>query len=138
MTHAKPILVAVAVLGLLAASLFAFSTSSKNKKQIVSSTKTENCVASSMTPPPTTNASDQASLSLVVITHLATIPAGTHADIFLKSYNGKTATGSILYAGQYGDYNFTANKTNQDQEMSSSTGAHDNGWKLTSFKVCKP
>ena len=63
---------------------------------------------------------------------ITNVPAGTHADINIKTYNGSTAAGSTIYAGTYGSYNFTAMKDKSINEPSNRIN-----WVITSFTPCK-
>ena len=43
---------------------------------------------------------------ITVVAQLTDVPAGTGVDVFLSSYDSKTANGSSIYTGNYGKYNF--------------------------------
>lgn len=65
-----------------------------------------------------------------VATSIIDVPAGTNVDVYFKSFDNTNATGTAIYAGKYGTYNFTAIKT---QTGPSYTG----GWTITHFAACK-
>ena len=53
------------------------------------------------------------------------VPAGTHVDVSVASYNGTdTVKGSLLYSGQYGSYNVTLTKQNDGWRYTQFTGCH--------------
>lgn len=76
--------------------------------------------------------SDENNLASAASDEITNVPAGTHTDINIKTYNGSTATGSTLYAGSYGSYNFTAKKNKSIPEPSNQIN-----WVITSFIPCK-
>ena len=59
------------------------------------------------------------------------VPAGTNVDVFFKTFTASKATGSAVYSGSYGKYNFTAEHTQND------AGGYTGGWKITQFAACK-
>ena len=63
-------------------------------------------------------------LSYAVMSSIIDVPAGTNVDIYFKSFNDTQATGTSVYQGTYGSYNFTAEKK-------------PTGWIITSFDPCK-
>jgi hypothetical protein len=60
------------------------------------------------------------------------VPAGTNVTAYIKTYDGKIATGSSVYSGKYGTYNFTAKKLHDN-----SVNDYVGGWKITALEVCK-
>lgn len=68
--------------------------------------------------------SDQNNIVNTLTAQLTDVPAGTGANVVFSTYNEKTATGTEVYDGDYGSYNFSIKKD------SSST------WKITSFEQC--
>jgi len=76
--------------------------------------------------------SDEFNLSNAAVSEITNVPAGTNADVNIKTYNGSTATGSTIYAGTYGSYNFTAKKDKSIKEPSNQIN-----WIITSFVPCK-
>ncbi|MDB5182504.1 MAG: hypothetical protein JWO47_288 [Candidatus Saccharibacteria bacterium] len=67
-----------------------------------------------------------------VVLSIIDVPAGTNVDVLLKSFSSKNATGTAVYTGKYGRYNFTAQKTS-----SNSSDSYTGGWKITHFEACK-
>lgn len=67
---------------------------------------------------------DQNNISLALTSQLIDVPAGTGADIVFSTYDEKTATGTEVYDGDYGSYNFAIKKD------ASAT------WNITSFEQC--
>ena len=63
-------------------------------------------------------------LSYAVMSSIIDVPAGTNVDIHFKSFTGTQATGTSVYQGTYGSYNFAAEKKPA-------------GWIITSFDPCK-
>jgi hypothetical protein len=59
------------------------------------------------------------------------VPAGTNFDVFVNSYSATTATGTAIYTGKYGSYNFTAT-----HDATNSNDAYTAGWKVTKFEAC--
>lgn len=59
------------------------------------------------------------------------VPAGTNFDVFVNSYSGTDATGTAIYNGKYGSYNFTAT-----HDTANSNDAYTAGWKVTKFEAC--
>ncbi len=68
---------------------------------------------------------DQTGLENALVTQLTDVPAGTTTEINVATYANNKATGSETYGGDYGHYNFEAEK-----EASGS-------WKVVSFVSCK-
>ena len=58
------------------------------------------------------------------------IPAGTNVDVHLKTFSSTAATGTAVYDGTYGSYNFVATKT-------AASDGFTNGWQINEFKACK-
>jgi hypothetical protein len=60
------------------------------------------------------------------------VPAGTNVYVHLKTYNGDTATGTSMYSGTYGSYNFTIKNLNKNDG-----NTYVGGWRITKFETCK-
>ena len=75
---------------------------------------------------------EQTYIANAAIANIIDIPAGTHVDVYLKTYDGSTATGTSIYAGKYGSYNFTAEKTGTETNNS-----YQGNWKIDAFAACK-
>jgi len=71
------------------------------------------------------SASEQNAVGEAAVSFIIDVPAGTNADVHIATDNGKVVTGSTIYPGTYGRYNFTA--TNQGGGV----------WKVTSYTACK-
>ncbi|MCW1907898.1 MAG: hypothetical protein KIH63_000980 [Candidatus Saccharibacteria bacterium] len=54
------------------------------------------------------------------------VPAGTGYEVTVHDYDGKTVHGSIAYNGDYGTYNYTINRVNEDGD-----------WRFVSMVGCK-
>lgn len=67
----------------------------------------------------------------MVVSSIIDVPAGTNVDVYLRTYDGASATGLATYAGRYGSYNFTAKHT------SGSTDSSFGGWKIIRFDACQ-
>ena len=63
-------------------------------------------------------------IEMAAISYLADVPAGTTADLQIASYTDTEVTGSARYEADYGSYNFTLSKQN-------------NNWAATSFTRCE-
>ena len=63
-------------------------------------------------------------IEVAAISYLADVPAGTTADLQIASYTDTEVTGSARYEADYGSYNFTLSKQN-------------NNWAVTSFTRCE-
>ena len=66
------------------------------------------------------------SIELAVIGQIIDVPAGTNADIRLTTYSKTIVTGSEVYTGNFGKYNFTASKVSDASD-----------WRVTEFVACK-
>jgi hypothetical protein len=76
---------------------------------------------------------DETNINNAVTTSIIDVPAGTQVDTYFKSASNdsKTRTGTAIYSGSYGKYNFTAKKNAQDSNDFSG------GWKITNFEACE-
>ena len=74
---------------------------------------------------------DKTQIPITVVAQLTDVPAGTGVDVFLSSYDGKTANGSSIYTGNYGKYNFTAKKSAKTEDK------YKGSWQVTQFVTCK-
>ncbi len=74
---------------------------------------------------------ENTSIGNAAATSIIDVPAGTNVDVYFKTYTSSKATGSAVYSGSYGTYNFVAehNATNSDD--------YTGGWKITHFEACK-
>ncbi|HSX30602.1 MAG TPA: hypothetical protein VLE99_01675 [Candidatus Saccharimonadales bacterium] len=78
------------------------------------------------------SATDNTTIGNTVATSISDALAGTNVDVYLKTYDGKNATGTAVYGGKYGNYNFVIKK------IAAQTGnTFTGGWKVTQFKACK-
>jgi hypothetical protein len=76
-------------------------------------------------------AKDRSAIEMGAASQLIDVPAGTHTDVTVATYDGSKASGSETYDGDYGAYNFTAEKDPSVPASSEFT------WKVTSFTACK-
>lgn len=83
----------------------------------------EACLATSRDTSLTLDATEQTDIENSVIGVIIDVPAGTNADIYVKTHDKTSATGTSVYESTYGTYNFTAKKANQ-------------GWVVTKFLAC--
>lgn len=90
-----------------------------------------NCFAVQDNPHLQVPLKDQNYLKWAAVDHILDVPAGTKVTVFLKAYDGKTATGSSVYEGGYGAYNFTA------KTVGDTSGGPQGNWAITSFESCK-
>lgn len=58
------------------------------------------------------------------MSHVYDVPAGTNVDVMIASYSDEKVTGSNLYDGDYGNYNFVLSKNNGE-------------WAVTEYKRCE-
>jgi hypothetical protein len=74
---------------------------------------------------------DREDIEMAAAMQLIDVPAGTQTEVSVATYDAEkgTATGSELYPGSYGTYNFTAKKK----------AAAEGGitWEITTFDACK-
>jgi hypothetical protein len=49
-------------------------------------------------------------IEMGAILHIVDVPAGTNVDVRIASADGRNASGSAIYPGSYGSYNFTLTK----------------------------
>lgn len=103
-----------------------------NKARANSSTTPPVCLAESDNPNLKVDSQDQTYIVNAVIANIIDVPAGTNVDVHIKTYDSVTATGSSVYAGNYGSYNFTAKKTGTE-----TTNSYQGNWKVTEFLACK-
>ena len=61
-----------------------------------------------------------------VVSGIIDVPAGTQVDVTINSYSDGIATGSALYDGDYGDYNYSVKYLGQPSE-----------WELVSLVGCE-
>jgi len=78
-------------------------------------------------------AKDEHGLETAVVMAIIDVPAGTNVDVRVASITATKATGSSKYDGNYGTYNFVAEKVS-DSPSSDQTPSI---WKVTSFVACK-
>lgn len=58
------------------------------------------------------------------MSHIFDVPAGTELDVKIATYSEGEVTGSNLYKGNYGNYNFTLTNQNGD-------------WTVTKYQPCE-
>lgn len=63
-------------------------------------------------------------------TSIVDVPAGTTVDTYIKTYTDTKATGTAVYGGKYGTYNFEAT------HKANSTDPYFGGWSITHFEAC--
>lgn len=69
-------------------------------------------------------AEERTDIEYTSMSHVYDIPAGTELDVNIASYSDDTVTGSNLYEGDYGNYNFVLSKQNGN-------------WAVTEYKRCE-
>ncbi len=69
-------------------------------------------------------------VGLTAILQIIDIPAGTNAQFYVNDISGNKVTGSLYYPTQYGQYNFTLEKT-------TSGLGRGYGYIVTEFTYCK-
>jgi hypothetical protein len=67
-----------------------------------------------------------------VASSIIDVAAGTNVDVFFKTYTSTRATGTAVYGGKYGSYNYVAQKVADNK-----TNNYVGGWKITSLVPCK-
>lgn len=128
--YAVFISVAVAVVGCLAL-LWMLNGLWKFKSVDDSKTATrplESCLSDD--PQLAVDAADRANIEMAAASELTHIPAGTHTDVRVATYDTSQATGAEIYSGGHGTYNFTA-------ERIPGASGDQISWKITSFTSCK-
>jgi hypothetical protein len=119
----------VVILGVVAVVLLMQNRSDEYTRHTLSETKANApvnpaaCTAKSDDPNLKISASEQTDIFNAVVTSITDIPAGTEVNVYVASYDNATTNGSIVYAGDYGSYNFTATKQ---------SGA----WRVKTFEMC--
>lgn len=73
---------------------------------------------------------DASSIANASTLSIIDVPAGTNVDVYIKTYSSTKATGTAIYSGKYGSYNFEAGKASKGD-------AYTNGWQITQFNACK-
>lgn len=129
-------IVAIALVAIGAQMVWTLSHKPESATTLAALDKTDpksrpGCLAKQDNPDLTVPISDQQHLTWAAIDHVLDVPAGTNVNIYLKTYDGNMASGTSVYAGDYGAYNFTA-KTHGP----SKSGIEGN-WVITSFVACK-
>ncbi len=66
---------------------------------------------------------DQTSIQNETMSRIIDIPAGTTYNVNFNTYSEASATGTVVYSGDYGSYNFAASK-------------RSSGWTVLGFEVC--
>lgn len=128
--------VVIVVLSVAAALFFMQNRSDEYTRRTLSETRANApanlaaCTAKSDSRDLNIPSSDQTDIFNSVVTSIIDIPAGTDVNVYVGAYDGATAGGSIVYAGDYGSYNFTATKNNTSQ----SAGIN---WTVKTFVACK-
>lgn len=95
--------------------------------------KTTSTPCQQMTDNPKLNVSKEQSdfIGNAVATSIIDVPAGTNVDVHLKAFANSQATGTAIYGGKYGTYNFTA------AQQVGSSDSFTGGWTITHFEACK-
>lgn len=78
-------------------------------------------------------AKDEHGLETAVVSAIIDVPAGTNVDVRVASITATKATGSSKYDGNYGTYNYVAEKVADVSSNDQSPSI----WKVTSFVACK-
>jgi hypothetical protein len=66
---------------------------------------------------------DRTSIMNEAMSRIIDIPAGTTYNVNFNTYSEVSATGTVIYSGEYGSYNFAASK-------------RSSGWAVLGFEVC--
>lgn len=74
---------------------------------------------------------DKTQIPISVIGQLTDVPAGTGVDIYIQNYDSKAASGSSIYSGGYGKYNFVVKKTAKTSDK------YKGDWQVTKFEACR-
>lgn len=90
------------------------------------------CVAKSDNPKLKVPYVDQTDIVNIVSSSIIDVPAGTNVSVYLGTYNGSKSTGSIIYDGNYGTYNFSVTRK---ADTSASFGTIN--WTVDTFVACK-
>lgn len=72
----------------------------------------------------TIRAEERTEIEYASMGHVYDVPAGTYLDVKIASYSDEKVTGSNLYEGDYGNYNFVLSK-------------QDGKWAVTEYKRCE-
>lgn len=128
------LLLIVGAAGIFVALHRSKSISSTNVAQAKASPAKESCKKAD--PNVRIATAERNTIELAVISHIINVPAGTNVDVHLADYSPSStpssASGAINYQGDYGTYNFAAEKsqpqTSHPQQMD---------WVITSFVRCK-
>jgi len=128
--------VIIVALGVAAALFMMQNQSDEYTRRTLSETKANTpasvavCMAKRDNPDLQISSTDQTDIFNSVVTSITDVPAGTDVSVYVGAYDGTTTSGSIVYAGDYGSYNFTASKNTSSQ----STGIN---WTVKTFVACK-
>jgi CxxC motif-containing protein len=71
-----------------------------------------------------------------VVNQLTNVPAGTNVTDKIATYDGNRASGSIIYPGNYGKYNFIVKKNTNTAYPYDPSDPYDQ-WVVVSFIECK-
>lgn len=74
---------------------------------------------------------DETFIANAVASSIVDVLAGTNVDVYLSSYEGSAASGSAIYADNFGNYNFTAEK-----KTSNETNNYVGGWEISKIEKC--
>ena len=128
--------VIIVALGVAAALFMMQNRSDEYTRRTLSETKANTpasvavCMAKRDNPDLQISSTDQTDIFNSVVTSITDVPAGTDVNVYVGAYDGTTTSGSIVYVGDYGSYNFTASKNTSSQ----STGIN---WTVKTFVACK-
>ncbi len=90
------------------------------------------CLQTADNPNIPISAEDRAFIENNAAGSIIDVPAGTNVTAYFKTYDGTTATGSSVYSGKFGSYNFSAKKV-----ADNSTNSYVGGWKITRLEACR-
>ncbi|HEV7453655.1 MAG TPA: hypothetical protein VGO07_00180, partial [Candidatus Saccharimonadales bacterium] len=113
-------------------SLHHYEYSPTNLAKVEHAAKLPQCLQKTNNPNIKVSAEDRAFIENNAASSIIDVAAGTNVDAYFKTYDGKTATGSSVYSGKYGSYNFTAKKV-----ADNATNNYVGGWKITRLEACK-
>jgi hypothetical protein len=77
------------------------------------------------------NSKDDAYIGNVIATSITDALAGTNVDVYFKTYDSSTATGTATYGSYYGSYNYTVKNVDPNNG-----NAYVGGWRVIRFQPC--
>lgn len=81
------------------------------------------CVDTSKESSLNVSSAEQTSLFYAAVVGISDVPAGTPADMKIAAYSPTNASGTVMYGGTYGEFNFSTEKRNGN-------------WELLTFEMC--